>query len=100
MVRFAILYFAMLLLFIILIAAPVIVHNQNLAKSFLKGLWSSIGVNGKNGGMMALLQPLDKGVNDTESYYTGSNIPKGYSPTDNTATPYASGTYAYVGKKI
>ncbi|KAJ5732631.1 1-3-beta-glucan synthase component FKS1 [Penicillium malachiteum] len=98
-VRFAILYFSMLLLFVILVAAPLIVHNLGLDKSMLKTLFSSIGINGKNS-MMYLLQPMDIGLNDTVSYYTGYDLPDGYSPVDNSATPYESGAYTFMRKLI
>lgn len=77
MIRFAILYFVMLLLFIVLIAAPIIVRNMDLDVSLRKTLYDAVGVKSGNG--MYLLQPLDKGLNDTQTYYTGSHLPKGFS---------------------
>lgn len=77
MVRFAILYFVMLVIFIALIVAPVIVRNMDLDTSLRKTLYDAIGV--KSGNSMFLLQPLDKGLNDTQTYYTGSHLPKGFS---------------------
>lgn len=83
MVRFAILYFLMLLLFVILVAAPLIVHRLELDKDFIhKTLWKAIGVK-ENGGITdGLLQPLDAGLNDTMEAYTGSHLPQGFYATD------------------
>jgi 1,3-beta-glucan synthase len=68
----------MLLIFVVIIAAPVVLRNTNQLDSILKGgLWDSLGVSKKDA--IGLLQPLDHGLNDTVSWYTGSNIPKGYS---------------------
>ncbi|KAJ6083968.1 1-3-beta-glucan synthase component FKS1 [Penicillium sp. IBT 16267x] len=101
-VRFAILYFAMLVLFIVLLVAPIILHNMtSISKPFLTSLWSAIGVNGAHSQMMYLLQPMDKGLNDTVSYYTGSNIPEGYKPISTDAVPATTGDAAtYVRKLI
>lgn len=69
----------MLILFIVLIAAPVIVYNQGFLLEPLKtSLWGSLGV-GVDGIMGGLLQPLDTGKNDTQTYYTGSDLPHGFS---------------------
>lgn len=76
MIRFAILYFAMLLLFLVLLIAPIVVRNMGLDTSLRKSLYNAVGVKA-NG--LALLQPLDKGLNDTVSYYTGSGLPAGFS---------------------
>ncbi|KAJ5638120.1 1-3-beta-glucan synthase component FKS1 [Penicillium lividum] len=99
-VRFAILYFSMLVLFIILLVAPIILHNmESVSKSFLNTLWGTIGVNGKNSRMMYLLQPMDKGLNDTASFYTGSNLPDGY-PSASDATPATTGSVATYMRKL
>lgn len=102
MVRFAILYFAMLILFIVLLVAPIILHNMSsISKPFLTSLWGKIGVNGANSQMMYLLQPMDKGLNDTVSYYTGSNLPDGYKPVSTDAVPATTGDSAtYVRRMI
>lgn len=76
-IRFAILYFIMLVLFVVLIAAPIVVRNMNIDTSLRRTLYNAIGV--KSGNSMYLLQPLDKGLNDTQTYYTGSHLPKGFS---------------------
>ncbi|KAJ5777956.1 1-3-beta-glucan synthase component FKS1 [Penicillium odoratum] len=101
-VRFAILYFSMLVLFIILLVAPIILHNmESVSKSFLTSLWGTIGVSKDvSSQMMWLLQPMDKGLNDTASFYTGSNLPDGY-PSASDATPATTGSVAtYVRKLI
>lgn len=67
----------MLVLFLALVIAPVIVRNMDLDTSLRKTLYDAIGV--KSGNSMFLLQPLDKGLNDTQTYYTGSHLPKGFS---------------------
>lgn len=101
-VRFAILYFAMLVLFIVLLVAPIILHNMtSISKPMLTSLWSAIGVNGANSQMLYLLQPMDKGLNDTVSYYTGSNLPDGYKPVSTDAQPATTGDSAtYVRRMI
>lgn len=67
----------MLVLFVVLLAAPIVVRNMDIDKSLRLTLYNVIGV--KNGNSMYLLQPLDKGLNDTQTYYTGSFLPKGFS---------------------
>ncbi|KAK9854006.1 Glycosyl transferase [Penicillium brevicompactum] len=77
-VRFAILYFTILVIFVVIIAAPVVLRNTKVLDSFLKdSLWNAIGVPDTN--HIGLLQPLDHGINDTVDWYTGSNLPGGYS---------------------
>ncbi|KAL2829004.1 1,3-beta-glucan synthase component-domain-containing protein [Aspergillus cavernicola] len=66
-IRFAILYFTMLVLFLILLVAPLIARN-------LDGLTLPTTFT------MDLLQPLDSNNNDTISSYTGSGVPKGMEP--------------------
>jgi 1,3-beta-glucan synthase len=67
----------MLVIFVVIVAAPVVLHNTGMLDSFLKDtLWNTIGV--KNTKAIGLLQPLDHGLNDTVDWYTGSNLPKGY----------------------
>lgn len=78
MIRFAILYFFMLVLFVVLLAAPLVIRDMSsINMSIRKVLWSQIGV--KQGSTIPLLQPLDQGLNDTKSYYTGSHLPNGFS---------------------
>lgn len=67
----------MLVLFIVLLAAPIVVRNMDIDTSLRRTLYNAIGV--KQGNSMFLLQPLDKGLNDTQTYYTGSYLPKGFS---------------------
>ncbi|EAW06869.1 1,3-beta-glucan synthase [Aspergillus clavatus NRRL 1] len=66
-IRFAILYFAMLILFLILLIVPLVARSMGLANNF------SIPISG-------LMQPLDKDNNDTKAYYTGNNVPPGFEP--------------------
>lgn len=76
-VRFAILYFFTLFIFLIIIIAPIVLRNTKQLDSILSGgIWDSLGVSKPSS--IGLLQPLDHGLNDTVSWYTGSNIPKGY----------------------
>ena len=91
-VRFAILYFVILVIFVVIIAAPVVLHNTGMLDSMLKDtLWNSLGVYSTSA--IGLLQPLDHGLNDTVSWYTGSNLPKGYSSSS--APAPAAGTDAW-----
>lgn len=79
----------MLLIFIVIVAAPVVLRNTNQLDSILSGgIWKSLGVASTTG--IGLLQPLDRGLNDTVSWYTGSNIPKGY--TSGTIPAASEGT--------
>ncbi|KAJ5086860.1 hypothetical protein NUU61_008167 [Penicillium alfredii] len=75
-IRFAILYFVMLVLFVVIIAAPVIVRHQNFLKSIFGGLWSSpLGLAQGDTSKLGLIQPLDSNLNDTVAWYTGSGLP-------------------------
>jgi 1,3-beta-glucan synthase len=86
-VRFAILYFFMLVVFVVLIAAPLVIRDlSSISYSIRHALYDAVGV--KSGGL-GLLQPLDAGLNDTQSYYTGSHLPQGYKSPVNSATPTA-----------
>ncbi|RDW94034.1 1,3-beta-glucan synthase [Aspergillus mulundensis] len=67
-VRFAILYFAMLILFLVLVIAPLIVRNMDMNIDLGTGILSE------------LLQPIDKDNNDTITSYTGSGLPQGFKP--------------------
>lgn len=67
----------MLLIFVVIIAAPVALRNSNTLDEILSGgIWDSLGVSSTTA--LGLLQPLDRGLNDTVSWYTGSGIPKGF----------------------
>lgn len=66
----------MLVLFVIILAAPLIARDLGLIKKFLIALRGSIGMSSPS--HLGLLQPLDAGLNDTVSYYTGSGLPAGY----------------------
>ncbi|KAL4934026.1 1,3-beta-glucan synthase component-domain-containing protein [Aspergillus undulatus] len=66
-VRFAIMYFAMLVLFLVLLIAPLIVRTMD------------IGID-ESSFPLSLIQPLDKENNDTITSYTGSGVPKGMEP--------------------
>ncbi|KAL4920320.1 1,3-beta-glucan synthase component-domain-containing protein [Aspergillus aurantiobrunneus] len=70
-VRFAILYFAMLVLFLVLLIAPLIARNKG------QSIFDSFDGNELLSG---LIQPLDTDNNDTIVSYTGSGIPKGMEP--------------------
>lgn len=79
----------MLLIFVVIIAAPVILRNTKLLDDTIKNsLWSSLGVSKTDA--VGLLQPLDHGLNDTVSWYTGSNLPKAY--TSGTVPAASEGT--------
>jgi 1,3-beta-glucan synthase len=86
----------MLVIFIVLIAGPLIVKRLGMNKTISKSLWGTIGLTASStSNTMFLLQPMDSGLNDTETYYTGSNLPKGDpSMAESSITnPTASGTY-------
>lgn len=65
MIRFAILYFAMLVLFLVLLIAPLVARTIGISLPEIP---------------MGLLQPLDGGSknNDTITDYTGNGLPKGF----------------------
>ncbi|KAL1852662.1 1,3-beta-D-glucan synthase [Paecilomyces lecythidis] len=77
-IRFAILYFVMLVLFVVLLAAPLIVRNMNLAESITTKFTT-----------MQLMQPINQDNNDTTSVYTGNNLPGGKNAA---ATPSGGGS--------
>jgi 1,3-beta-glucan synthase len=56
----------MLILFLVLLIAPIIVRSLNLVKL------PTIPFD--------LMQPLDKNNNNTKEYYTGNSIPAGFGP--------------------
>lgn len=87
-VRFAILYFVMLVVFVVLIAAPLVIRDMSsISYSIRHSLWNMLGVKGSGG--LGLLQPLDAGLNDTATYYTGSHLPAGYKSPRESVTPTA-----------
>src|ERR1700716_3659845 len=61
-IRYAILYFAMLVLFVVLIAAPLVVRRLNINIPTLP---------------MFLMQPSNQNNNDTSTSITGSHLPQG-----------------------
>ncbi|KUL92169.1 hypothetical protein ZTR_02505 [Talaromyces verruculosus] len=64
-IRYAILYFVMLILFVVLVVAPLVVRRLNISLPSIP---------------QDLMQPLDSGSehNDTHTYYTGSGLPAGF----------------------
>jgi 1,3-beta-glucan synthase len=64
-IRYAVLYFVMLVIFVVLIAAPLVVRKLNIDLPTIPD---------------SLMQPLDAGEahNDTHTYYTGSGLPNGF----------------------
>jgi len=62
-IRFAILYFIMLVVFIALVAGPLVVRRLNFKLPAIP---------------MQLMQPVNQDNNDTTSYYTGNNLPGGF----------------------
>lgn len=94
MIRFAILYFTMLVIFIVLLAAPLIVKRMGYDQKINKSLWGVIGVSDKvSSNTMFLLQPIDHGLNDTATYYTGASLPAGKQAESSVGNPTASGTW-------
>lgn len=70
MIRFAIMYFSMLVLFLVLLIAPLVVRKMGIIKQKMIEDFP-----------VSLLQPLDGGGanNDTTGKYTGSGLPNGFS---------------------
>lgn len=64
-IRYAILYFVMLVLFVVLVVAPLVVRRLHISLPSIP---------------QDLMQPLDTGSehNDTHTYYTGSGLPAGF----------------------
>ncbi|OQD74519.1 hypothetical protein PENDEC_c010G03181 [Penicillium decumbens] len=91
-VRFAILYFFMLVVFVVLIAAPLVIRDMaSISYNIRHSLYNAVGV--KDGGL-GLLQPLDAGLNDTKGYYTGSHLPHGFKSPKVSVTP-TGGNYDF-----
>jgi len=85
----------MLVIFVVLIAAPLIVKRMGYDKTINKQLWDVIGVSQKvSSSTMFLLQPIDHGLNDTATYYTGSNLPKAFQDHSSSGgNPTTSGSW-------
>ena len=62
----------MLILFLVLLIAPLVVRSMNLVKP------PNIPFN--------LLQPLDKNNNDTMKTYTGNGVPPGFEPVESASS--------------
>jgi 1,3-beta-glucan synthase len=62
----------MLILFLVLLIAPLVVRSMGLVKA------PNLPFN--------LLQPLDKDNNDTMVTYTGNNIPAGFEPVESASS--------------
>ncbi|KAJ5976166.1 1-3-beta-glucan synthase component FKS1 [Penicillium waksmanii] len=92
-IRFAILYFVMLVIFIVLIAGPLVVKRMGYNSKISEALWDTIGLkDASKSPTMFLLQPIDSGLNDTETYYTGTSLP-GKPAESSIANPTTSGSY-------
>ncbi|KAL2216195.1 1,3-beta-glucan synthase component GLS2 [Thermoascus aurantiacus ATCC 26904] len=61
-IRFSIVYFSLLIVFVVLIAAPLVVRRLNMSLPSIP---------------MDLMQPINQDNNDTTSKYTGNNLPGG-----------------------
>lgn len=73
MVRFAILYFSMLVLFLVLLVVPLIARKYKDSLGLSDDPLKDVAGGG-------LLQPLDTSNNNTIQGYTGSNLPVGMQP--------------------
>lgn len=78
------LYFMMFFLFLIIVVAPVIAGNKKIVQPLLKIINNAVGLASSS--QLGLLQPLDAGLNDTVTFYTGSGLPGGYQ--SGTLPPY------------
>jgi 1,3-beta-glucan synthase len=76
-IRFAILYFAMLLLFLILLIAPLVARTLNIKFPTIP---------------MDLLQPLDKDNNNTITSYTGLGLPVGFTAMESSGSAAPTAT--------
>ena len=70
-IRYAILYFILLVVFVALIAGPIVAGNK------ISSLGASLSKIG--GGNLVLVQPVNLNNNDTTSAITGSNVNQGLS---------------------
>lgn len=61
-IRFSIVYFSLLIVFVVLIAAPLVVRRLNMSLPSIP---------------RDLMQPINQDNNDTTSKYTGNNLPGG-----------------------
>ncbi|OJJ82858.1 uncharacterized protein ASPGLDRAFT_36969 [Aspergillus glaucus CBS 516.65] len=85
-IRFAILYFTMLILFLVLLVVPLVARKYKAALGLDSDPLSSVAGGG-------LLQPLDVHNNNTIDGYTGSNLPAGMQPiTSGFGAPTPSGS--------
>lgn len=85
-VRFAILYFSVLILFLVLLIVPLVARKYKEALGLSEDPLASVAGGG-------LLQPLDTKNNNTIEGYTGRNLPVGMSPiTSGFGAPTPSGT--------
>lgn len=87
-VRFAILYFSMLVLFLVLLIVPLIARKYKSSLGLDDDPLASVAGGG-------LLQPLDTKNNNTIQGYTGSNLPVGMQPISSgfgAPTPSGSST--------
>lgn len=75
-IRFAILYFVMLVIFVALVAGPLVVRRLNFKLPSIP---------------MDLMQPINQDNNDTTSYYTGNNLPGGFKANNPTPSPSSTG---------
>ncbi|KAJ5814729.1 1-3-beta-glucan synthase component FKS1 [Penicillium riverlandense] len=84
-IRFAILYFVMLFVFLVVIVAPLVLGRMpTVSNGFLQTLRKAVGMEAPgfmSGTRMGLLQPLDAAKNDTGHWYTGSGLPPGFHST-------------------
>lgn len=74
----------MLILFVVLIAAPLVVRNMGMAQKLTNSI--------SNTGGMQLVQPINQDNNDTTSIYTGNNLPGGMSAPAQATGASASST--------
>ncbi len=68
----------MLVLFLVLLIAPLVARNLDVV--------NLDSIAGGSDILKELIQPLDKNNNDTMSSYTGSGIPKGMEPVASPGT--------------
>lgn len=87
-IRFAILYFSLLVLFLVLLVVPLVARKYKSALGLSEDPLASVAGGG-------LLQPIDKDNNNTIKGYTGSNLPVGMNPISSgfgAPTPSGSST--------
>lgn len=86
-IRYAILYFVMLVVFVVLVVAPLVVRKLNIKLPTIPD---------------SLMQPLDAGEahNDTHTYYTGSGLPAGFIAHSGTGSDSSSTGTSTGGAKM